>query len=83
MLEPKRGDAKGWGVDMTITLSNGKNFAETIDDFPGCPAIPFSTDQLRQKFHALTADFGPASDQTFDRLLAIAGCEDVRRLWKR
>ncbi|MBA4099812.1 MAG: hypothetical protein C0484_23940 [Rhodospirillum sp.] len=81
VLEPKR-DAKGWGVDMTITLTNGKNFAETIDDFPGCPAIPFSTDQLQQKFHALTAEAGPAAPRIFDALLAIASCENVRRLWR-
>ncbi len=84
VLEPKRdGNAKGWGVDMTVTLHDGRSFDEVIEDFPGCPAIPFSADRLQQKFRALTADFGPASDQVFDRLLAIAGCEDVRRLWKR
>ena len=84
VLEPKRdGNAKGWGVDMTVTLHDGRSFDEVIEDFPGCPAIPFSADRLEQKFRALTADAGPASHQVFDRLLAIAGCQDVRRLWKR
>jgi 2-methylcitrate dehydratase PrpD len=84
VLEPKRdGNAKGWGVDMTVTLRDGRSFDEVIEDFPGCPAIPFSADRLQQKFRALTADVGPEPDQVFDSLLAIAGCEDVRRLWKR
>jgi hypothetical protein len=84
VLEPKRdGNVKGWGVDMTVALQDGRSFDEVIEDFPGCPAIPFSADRLQQKFRALTMDAGPASHQVFDRLLAISGCEDVRRLWQR
>lgn len=84
VLEPKRdGNAKGWGVDMTITLHDGRSFDQAIGDFPGCPAIPFSVGQLQQKFRSLTADSGAPSQQAFESLLAIAGCENVRHLWNR
>lgn len=83
VLESKRdGNSKGWGVDMTVTLRDGRSFDEAIEDFPGCPATPFSADRLQQKFRALTAEAGGASHRTFDRLLAIAGCADVRSLWE-
>lgn len=82
VLEPKRdGNTKGWGVDMTVTLRDGRSFDEAVEDFPGCPAIPFSTDQLRRKFRALTAEAEAVSSRTFDDLLAIGDCDNVRRLW--
>lgn len=82
ILEPKReGSAKGWGVDMTITLQDGRSLDQEIDDFPGCPSVPFSVSQLQQKFRALTAEYGANSCPTFHKLLAVSDCEDIRTLW--
>jgi 2-methylcitrate dehydratase PrpD len=77
---PKRdGNSKGWGVDMTITLRDGRVFDEAIEDFPGCPGMPFSLDRLRAKFGALTKGAEPA--RLFDALTRIATVNDVRTLW--
>ncbi len=79
-LEPKRdGNKKGWGVDMTIKLSDGRTFEEAIEDFPGCPTVPFSLDRLRAKFRVLTKR--AEADPLFDRLASIDSVKDVRALW--
>jgi 2-methylcitrate dehydratase PrpD len=82
VLEPKRdGNTKGWGVDMTVTLRDGRSFDEVIDDFPGCPASPLSTDQLHRKFRALARHAGSPSEEVFGNLLAIVDRDNVRQLW--
>jgi 2-methylcitrate dehydratase PrpD len=84
VLEPKRdGNTKGWGVDMTVTLRDGRSFDDVIDDFPGCPASSFSIDQLHRKFHALTRHAGSPSEEVFGTLLAIADRDNVRQLWSQ
>ena len=80
-LEPKRdGNKKGWGVDMTIGLRDGRFFEQAIEDFPGCPGVPFSIEQLRGKFRTLAK--APGADRLFDTLAAIDSVDDVRRLWE-
>ena len=80
-LEPKRdGNKKGWGVDMTVTLGDGRAIEEAIEDFPGCPAMPFSLDRLRAKFRALVKR--PEADALFDALIRIDQVKDVRTLWR-
>ena len=82
VLEPKRdGNTKGWGIDMTVTLHDGRRFDEVFDDFPGCPASPFSTDQLHRKFRALSRHTGSPSEEVFENLLTIVDSDNVRQLW--
>jgi 2-methylcitrate dehydratase PrpD len=79
-VEPNRdGATKGWGVDMTVMLRDGRTFEDAIDDFPGCPATPFSIDRLRAKFRALTKSTA-TGDRLFDRLAAIETTENARTL---
>ena len=80
-IEPRRdGTTKGWGVDMTVALRDGRTFDEDIEDFPGCPGMPFSLDRLRAKFGALTKAAGIAP--LFDTLAQIEALKDVRALWR-
>jgi hypothetical protein len=79
-IEPRRdGSTKGWGVDMTVTLRDGRTFDEEIEDFPGCPGMPFSPDRLRAKFAALTKR--AELDRLLDALIQIESITDVRTLW--
>jgi 2-methylcitrate dehydratase PrpD len=81
-LEPKRdGNSKGWGVDMTVGLRDGRSFDEATEDFPGCPGMPFSRERLKAKFRVLTKEIGPGSDQLFESLVAIADRPNVREVW--
>ncbi len=83
-LEPKRdGNSKGWGVDMTVTLNDGRVFDEVIEDFPGCPSMPFSPEQLRRKFRALTKNAAVDAERLFEAVIAIESCTTVRDLWSR
>lgn len=79
-LEPKRdGNKKGWGVDMTLALRDGRSFDDAVEDFPGCPDIPFSIGQLREKFRLLAKI--PDADRLFGALIAIESVGNVRELW--
>jgi len=79
-IEPRRdGTTKGWGVDMTVTLRDRRTFDEAIEDFPGCPGMPFSLERLRAKFGTLTKEAGATS--LFDALAQIEAVKDVRALW--
>jgi 2-methylcitrate dehydratase PrpD len=79
-LEPKRdGNKKGWGVDMTVTLRDGRSFEDVAESFPGCPDVPFSVGQLREKFRLLAKV--PHADRLFDTLASIDTVADIRTLW--
>jgi 2-methylcitrate dehydratase PrpD len=80
-LAPRRGSASGWGVDMSVRLTNGRAFDESIEDFPGCPAMPFSLDRLRTKFRTLARAAGPGVDSLFDWLSGIEMMESSRSLF--
>jgi 2-methylcitrate dehydratase PrpD len=83
-LEPKRdGNMKGWGVDMTVALRDGRVLDEAIEDFPGCPGMPFSPERLRAKFRALTGRTPYDSERLFDAVSGMAGLKDVRELWAK
>ena len=80
-IEPRRdGTTKGWGVDMTVRFRDGTVFDDAIEDFPGCPSLPFSLDRLRTKFRALTKE--AETDPLFDALTQVELIRDVRALWK-
>jgi 2-methylcitrate dehydratase PrpD len=82
MLEPKRGDvSKGWGVEMAVKLRDGRNLEEALDSFLGCPESPFSVDQLRIKFDALTKASKIDADRLFATMRSIETLDDMRRLW--
>ena len=79
-IEPRRdGTTKGWGVDMTVTLRDGRILDEAIEDFPGCPSMPFSLDRLSAKFRALTG--AAEADALFDALTQVQSIKNVRALW--
>jgi len=82
VLEPKRGgDGKGWGVEMTAKLRDGRRIEDALNSFPGCPESPFTLDQLRSKFRALTKGAETDADRLFATLQSIETLEDTRRLW--
>lgn len=82
-VEPKRdGNSKGWGVDMTVALADGRCFDEAIEDFPGCPELPFSKARLREKFATLSKTSGAAAKPLFAVLSDIRDLHDVRELWR-
>jgi 2-methylcitrate dehydratase PrpD len=79
-LAPRRsGEGTGWGVDMAITMRDGRVLQAAAGDFPGCPETPLSPDQLRGKFRSLTK--GTAADRLFDLLAAIGSAHDIRIIW--
>lgn len=81
LLEPKRGDGKGWSVEMTVKLSDGRCLEDALDSFPGCPESPFTLQQLRGKFHALTKGANIDTERLFETMRSIETLDDTRRLW--
>jgi len=62
------GFVSSWATRTTVRLHDGRSFTAEVDVAPGFPAQPFTAEQLRRKFIALTADLGPAAAPLFDRL---------------
>jgi 2-methylcitrate dehydratase PrpD len=82
-LVPKSGDThQGWGVEMEVRLKDGRVVADALEIFPGCPEQPFTLEQLRAKFDALTAHATADTGRLFDLLKDVASLDDVSRLWE-
>jgi 2-methylcitrate dehydratase PrpD len=62
------GFASSWATRTTIRLHDGRAFTAELDTAPGFPAVPFTPDQLRRKFMALTTSLGDGAAPLFDRL---------------
>jgi 2-methylcitrate dehydratase PrpD len=80
-LQPKRSGGEGWGVEMAITLRNGRKIESVLESFIGCPDSPFSIDRLRSKFMALTDGQQVDRDGLFRKLQSILSLDDVGELW--
>jgi 2-methylcitrate dehydratase PrpD len=65
------GFASSWATRTTITLYDGRVFSAALDSTPGFPSQPFTLDQLRVKFMALTTALGGDAAPLFDRLMQI------------
>jgi 2-methylcitrate dehydratase PrpD len=80
-LRPKRSGSDGWGVEMSVTLRDGRIVESALDSFIGCPDAPFSIDRLRRKFMALTEGRRMDRDGLFRKLESILSLDDVGALW--
>ena len=80
-LRPKRSGSDGWGVEMSVTLRDGRIVEGALDSFIGCPDAPFSVDRLRGKFMALTEGRQMDRDALFRKLETILSLDDVGALW--
>ena len=60
--------AKGWGVEMEITLKDGTRFELVKETFSGTPDLPFGDDDLRRKFRKLS-DGHPEGEVLLQRFL--------------
>jgi 2-methylcitrate dehydratase PrpD len=49
--------AKGWGTTLSLRLRDGRQISGSAEGFLGCPDTPFSIEDLKEKFHRLTAGF--------------------------
>ena len=80
-LQPKRSGGEGWGVEMTVTLRNGRKAEGSLESFVGCPDSPFSIDRLRSKFMTLTEGQQLDRDGLFGKLESLLSLDDVGELW--
>jgi len=80
-LQPRRSGGEGWGVEMSVTLRNGRSVEGTLDSFIGCPESPFTMERLRGKFMALTEGRRLDREHVFRRLDSTLFLDDVATLW--
>jgi len=62
--------AKGWGIEMEVTLFDGRILEAAQESFLGTPDRPFADADLEAKFHRLAASMDRAAAQAlFDRAM--------------
>ena len=82
VLEPAAKSAgKKAGTGIVIALRDGRRFEDAAESFPGCQDKPFSAQQLREKFSALTRANGVDAARLFDALNDIDRVTNVGSLW--
>jgi 2-methylcitrate dehydratase PrpD len=63
--------AHGWTTTTRIALADGRTLEQTVEDFPGTPALPQSADERAEKFMRLTRWLGDRAAPLLARLEAI------------
>lgn len=67
---------KSWSAGLTVRLKDGRAFDLTVEEWPGMPGMPFTDDQLAEKFRLLTRSLAGA-----EKLLAtLSDLENVANL---
>ena len=63
--------AHGWTTTTRIALADGRHLEQTVEDFPGTPALPQSPEERTAKFMRLTRRLGERAAPLLARLEAI------------
>jgi 2-methylcitrate dehydratase PrpD len=63
--------AHGWTTTTRIELADGRQLEQTVEDFPGTPALPMSEAERTAKFMRLTRRLGAAAAPLLERLETI------------
>jgi 2-methylcitrate dehydratase PrpD len=63
---------------IAVRLNDGREFSETLHQYPGMPSQPLSRDELHAKFTSVTANvLGARSDRVFDQLANLDSAKNV------